>query len=51
MNAIGTQMCDPINYNTVIGTDPMVVDDIDGRCRRKREEPAFKHEIQSGFGE
>ena len=38
MNVIGTQMCDPMNSNTVIGTDPMAVDGKYGRCRGKREE-------------
>ena len=38
VNAIGTQLRDPINSNTVIGTDLMAVDGIDGRRRGKWEE-------------
>ena len=37
MNAISTQLCDPINYN-IIGTDPMAADGICGRRRGKWEE-------------
>ena len=36
VNAIGTQLRDPINY--MIGTDSMAVDGICGRRRGKREE-------------
>ena len=34
VNAVGTQLRDPINYN-IIGTNPMTAD---GKCGRRREQ-------------
>ena len=54
VNAIGTQLRNPINYIDIIGTDPMAVGCMDGRRRKKweeREESASKRQIQPGRGE